>query len=1027
MNLSEIAFEYRRFVFLLLTILLIYGAVSYFTLPAREDPEITIREALVVTRFPGLNPERVEQLITKKLEEVIRKIPEVEEIRSSSTTGRSVIHVEIQDRFFHLDAIWQNLRNKVNGVQSLLPEGTTPSQVNDEFGDVAVITLALSGEDFDMAALYQMSKHIRDVLYGVAGTKKIDVLGVQEERVFLEFSNAKLAQLGFSPMQLVSILQNQNIIRPGGQVDTGARSFVVEPSGNYQSIEDIGNTLISLPGSPDVVALSDLVDIHLDYIDPPHQPSYFNGKPAIIFAISMLSSYNVLEYAPRMQVAIDQLAQTLPVGFHLDVATWQASQVARTVYGVSLSVGQTLLIVLLVVILFLGVRTGIIVGSIIPFVMLTTLAFMQFFAIPLERMSLATLIIALGLLVDNGIVVAEDFKRRLEEGESRKKALKECGGELSVPLLISTLTTILVFLPLMLADHVAGEYTRSISLVILISLLVSWVLAIFCTPTLCYYFLKVDLSASKQKRGIIEKVHQGYRLFLHWALRYRRLFLSLMLVLLIGSAKLMGLVPKQFFPDSDRTQILIYVELPSDTSSRTTDRRMQDLFAWLKEPGRFPHIDSFSGYAGYGGPRFVLSLAPGDPSDNTGFIVANINETQNMQPTLDALREGFPQAFPDLFIRASRMFLGPSDSSKLEIQVKGPDADVIYGKAQEIAALFRTIPGTIDIRLNWENRITKVLVKVDQQRARRSGITSDDVATSMQAYFSGVEITEFRQGDTIIPIIIRAAAAERFNLDRIRTMSVYSSARGTNVPLFQIADFEPVNQYARIDRENMFRTVTIEAKNLQMTAEDLKQVLDGMLAPVEADLPLNHAIEYDGVIADSASAQKALSANVPVVLGMIVLLLVLQFNSFRRPLIIILTIPLSLIGAVLGLWVTGSYFGFMATLGLYSLAGIIINNAIVLIDRIDLERQGGKEGYEAIIHAASLRLRPITMTTITTILGLLPLILSQDALFYGMSNAMAFGLGVGTLLTLGVVPVLYAILFKIKSPAPSPSSEGHVS
>jgi multidrug efflux pump len=1017
MNLSQIAFEYRRFVFLLLTGLLIYGAVSYFTLPAREDPQITIREALVITKFPGLNPERVEKLITKKLEEVIRKIPEVEEIRSSSTTGSSIIHVEIQDRFSDLKPIWQNLRNKVDQVQSKLPKGSYPSQVNDEFGDVAVITLALSAEDFNMAAMYDMSTHVRDVLYRVTGTKKIDVLGVQGERVYLEFSNAKLAQLGFSPNQLIKILQTQNIIRPGGLVDTGRRSFVIEPTGNFNTIADIGATLISLPGSIDVVALSDIVDIHRGFVDPPNQTSYFNGKPAIIFAISMLSGYNVLEYAPRMKTAIEHVAQTLPIGFQLDIATWQANQVANTVNGVSINVGQTLLIVLLVVVLFLGIRTGIIVGSIIPFVMLTTLAFMNIFDIALERMSLATLIIALGLLVDNGIVIAEDFKRRLESGDSPQKALKNCGGELTIPLLISTLTTVLVFLPLMLAQHVAGEYTRSISLVILIALLVSWVLAIMCTPTLCFYFLKVDGTKEAKQGFMIQKINSAYGAFLTWALNKRVLFLLLMFGLLIGAGKMMQLVPKQFFPNSDRTQILINVELPSDTSSRTTDRRMQDIFTWINDKEIFPHIESFSGYAGYGGPRFVLSLAPGDPADNTGFIVANIDKLENMQTTLEKLRVGFPEQFADTFVRVSRMFLGPSDSSKLEVQVKGPDADVIYKKAQEIAQLFRNIPGTIDIRINWGNRITKVLVKVDQQRARRSGITSDDVALSMQTYFSGVEITEFREEDNIIPIIIRASAAERFNLDRIRTMNVYSSARGTNVPLFQVADLAPVNQYARIDRENMFRTVTIEAKNLQMTAEDLKLVLDPLLVPLIKQLPINHNIEYDGVITTSAEAQKALSASVPMVLGVIVMLLVLQFNSYRRPLIIIMTIPLSLIGAVLGLLVTNSFFGFMGTLGLYSLAGIIINNAIVLIDRIDLERKAGSTDYDAIIQACAMRLRPITMTTITTILGLLPLIISCDPLFYGMANAMAFGLGVGTILTLGVVPVLYAMLFGIKHPS----------
>ncbi|MEG3640172.1 efflux RND transporter permease subunit [Magnetococcus sp. PR-3] len=1015
MNFTCLAFRYRRLVLIILLALLAYGAASYFTLPAREDPEITIREALVVTRYPGLNPDRVEMLITRKLEERIRSIPQVEEIRSTSTMGRSIIHVEIQDRFSDLEPIWQDLRNKVGAAQSSLPSGTQTSVVNDEFGSVSVVTLALSADGFDMAAMHDMSKHIRDVLYSVEGTKKIEILGVQEERIFLEASNAKMARLGISPNTLITILQSQNIIRPGGEIDTGSKSFIIEPTGNYETIDEIGETLISLPGTEEVIPLSDIVTIRRDFLDPPHQTSYHNGQPAVMFAISMLTGYNVLEYAPRLKTVIEQVEQTLPIGFNLAIATYQADQVASTIHGVSSSVIQTLIIVLVVVMLFLGIRTGLIVGAIVPFVMLATLAIMNMMSLSLERMSLATLIISLGLLVDNGIVIAEDFKRRLENGLNRDAALKGVGDELTVPLLISSLTTILVFLPLMLADHVAGEYTRSISLVIMIALLTSWVLALGFTPTLCYYFLKID--PHRQKGGKAQRARRSFALytrFLHWALSNRILFMGLMFTLLVGSGWLMRYVPQQFFPNSDRAQILAYVELPAGTSARTTDRRMRDIFTWLEDKQQFPYITGYTGYTGYGGPRFVLTLTPGDPAENTGFMVFNIDELEHVETTLNQLRTGFRAQFPDMFIRVSRMFLGPSDSSKLEIQVKGPDADVIYQKAQQIAEHLRTIPGTIDVRNDWQNRITKVLVKVDQNRARRAGITSDDIARSMQSYLNGIEVTQFREQDDIIPIIMRASDAERFNLDRMRSMNVYSSTRGMTVPLFQIADFEPYNQYAFIQRENMFRTVTVEAKSLIMTAEDLKKRVDPQLDALKEDLPVNHSIEYDGVIADSADAQQALGANVPIVLGLIVVLLVGQFNSFRRPTIIILTIPLALIGAVVGLLATGSYFGFMVTLGLYSLGGIIINNAIVLIDRIDIEQQAGKSPFTAIIDASVMRLRPITMTTITTILGLMPLILARDPLFYGMSNAMAFGLGVGTLLTLGVVPVLYALLFRVK-------------
>lgn len=1016
MNLTALAFNYRKPVFLVLFLLLINGVFAYFTLPAQEDPTITIREAVVTTQFPGMAPDRVEQLITKKLEEEIRKIPEVKEIKSSSATGISTIHVKIYDRYFNLDDIWQDLRNKVNAVQSRLPQGTRPTYVNDEFGDVSVVTLALTANGFEMSQMYDIAQHIRDTLYGVEGTKKIDILGAQAERIYLEASNAKLAQLGISPKALIGELQNQNIVQSGGRVDTGAKSFIVEPSGNFDSIPDIENTYISIPNSEDFIALKDIVTIKKGYIDPPDKIAYFNGQPAIFFATAMLPEYNILEFAPRFKNKLADIKATLPIGYELHIATYQADQVEKTVRGVSLNVLQTLSIVLVVVVLFLGVRTGLIVGAIVPFVMLVTLSIMKFSGIKLERMSLATLIISLGLLVDNGIVIAEDFKRRLELGVDRYNAMIQGCKELAIPLLSSSGTTILFFLPLMLAEHVAGEYTRSISLVILITLLSSWVLALAITPILSYYFIKLPKTTdiAKQPNAKLDRFYTVYESFLHWVLSHKTLFMSIMLVLFIGSGYSMKFVAKQFFPDSDRTQILVNIDLPNGTSSRETNRQMKDIFAWFNNKEQFPYINSFSGYVGFSGPRFVLSLNPEDPAENKGFIVLNVKPDTDVSKTVLALDTQIEAQFPNVSARVKKMFLGPSDSSILKIQVKGPDKNVIYSKAQEVMAVLNDAPSAINVRTDWENLITKISVKVDQHRAKRAGLTSSDIAQALESYFSGANITNFRDQDEIIPIMLRAGEEERYNLDRLRTLNVYSQKTGKAVPLFQVADFEPVNQFSMIHHEDMFRTISIEARNTAMSAEDFKVLVDEQIQALKADLPVNHTIEYDGVIKESAAGQKALSANMPLVLGFIMILLVAQFNSFRKTLVITLTIPLSFIGAVMGLFLMQAPFGFMVTLGLYSLAGIIINNAIVLIDRIAIEQAEGKNEYQAIIDACLTRLRPITMTTITTMMGLLPLIIGQDALFYGMASVIAFGLGIGTILTLGVVPALYAGFYKVQ-------------
>ena len=1017
MNLTKIAFNYRKSIFMVLALLLINGVFAYLTLPAQEDPTITIRQAIVTTSYPGMAPERVEQLITRALEKEIRKIPEVEELTSTSTTGQSVIHVEIYDRYFNLDNIWQDLRNKVAQAEANLPDGTGKPFVNDSFGDVSVVTLALTADGFSMGQMYDIAKHIQDNLYSVAGTKRVDILGLQEERIFLEVASAKLSQLGISPQTILEELQSQNIISPGGQVDTGARFIVVEPTGNFTSLDEMGDFHITIPDTGDTIALKDIVSLRRDYIDPPHQPAYYNGKPAIMFAISMLPGYNLLEYAPRIKAKVTQIESTLPIGYQVDFATFQADQVQRALRGVSINVLQTLAIVLVVVIVFLGLRTGLIVGSIVPFVMLTTLAIMQFSGMVLEKMSLATLIIALGLLVDNGIVIAEDFKRRLEEGNERYSAMCQGGKELAMPLLSSSITTILFFLPLMLADHVAGEYTRSISLVILITLMTSWVLALCVTPILCYYFIRVDKNSALSELNSTEqhRFYAKYEQFLHWVLSHKTIFMVLMVLLLAIAMNGFRYVSQQFFPDSDRTQIMVYIDLPNGTSARATNRQMLAVFDWLDNKQRFPEITSFSGYSGFNGPRFVLTLNPEDPADNKGFIVLNVQDSTDLNAMVNKLHNGLIDNFPNVSGRVKRMYAGTSDSNTISIQVKGPDKAIIYAKADEIMAVLHQIPNTKNIRTDWENRIVKLQVKVDQHRARRAGVTSEDIARALQGFFTGEVVTNYREDDDIIPVILRAKEYERFNLDRLRTVSVFSNTSSVAIPLFQVAEFIPVNQYAKIQREDMFSTITVEATNTQMTAQDLQLIIDDKIQALKADLPVNHRIEYDGVIEESAEAQQALGASMPMVIGLVLVLLVIQFNSYRRALIIVLTIPLSIIGAVAGLLIMQAPFGFMVTLGIYSLAGIIINNGIVLIDRIDIERAEGKSDYQAIIDSCLTRLRPIAMTTVTTIMGLFPLMMNSESMFYGMATVLAFGLGVGTVLTLGVVPVLYASFFKVSN------------
>lgn len=1022
MSISGIALKYQRVVFSMVLVLMVYGFISFFQLPSREDPKITIREAVITTVHPGMPAQQVEQLITKTLEQVIIEMPEIEEIRSFSQPGVSIIHAEALDIHFNLDQIWDDLRHKIERVQGDLPPGTWAPMVNDTFGDVAVVTAALHGEDYHYGELLDMAEHIRTQLYGIKGTEKIELLGAQEERLFLEYEDVKLASFGLTPQQLSRILQAQNIIYAGGLLQAGAKAFWIDPSGLYQSKEEVGETLIPLPNGAGAVPLRDLVNIRYDVEDPPQRKAYYNGKPSIVFAISMNDQFNLLDFSPRMLEKMDEVRHLLPAGMHFELITRQAEQVEKAVFGVTRSVIQTLVIVLVVVVLFLGLRTGLIVGSIVPSVMLITLSIMAFTGIPLERMSLATLIISLGLLVDNGIVIAEDFLRGLEDGESREETMKRTGRELAIPLLTSSLTTILVFMPLMLADHVAGEYTRSISIIIFYTLSISWLLALTVTPLMCYHFIKVDKDKDKSKRDITHRLfdwmNSGYRFLLKLTLRARPLFILLMIGLMVLAIWGVSSLNKEFFPGSDRTQLLMYLDFPPDTPANEVDARIQDVFGYLNDRENLPHIANYAGYVGFGGPRFVLSLTPIDPAPYKAFVMVNVDEYQNIASTQQQLIEQMSQLFPEIEVGVNRMFLGPTDSSVIEIQVKGPDADFIYATAQKLMKILDDVPDTVNIGTDWEGRVTRLWIDIDQLKARRAGLTSADVARSMATYFSGDVVTEFVATDRLYPIVLRGAESERHNLERVHSVMIYPSNGGAGVPLEAIAKVELRNDFARIAHENLVRTITVDGKNYAMTAEVLKPQIDAEIQKLMAEMPPNHTIEYDGVIQMSEEAQTALSAYLPICLGLIFWVLMGQFNSFRRTGIILITLPLLIIGAVLTLYIFGASMGFMVTLGLYSLAGILANNAIVLIDRIDLEREESpeKDGWETIVDASVRRLRPIIMSTGTTVLGLLPLILAKDVLFYGMALAIAGGLVVGTLLTLGLVPVLYSYFFRIKKP-----------
>lgn len=1014
-GITRFGLDASRLTLVFIALVVVAGSLQFISFPRQEDPPIVIREVVVTAQFPGMNPEDVEQLITQRIEAELRSMPEIENIWSDSKTGVAIVHADTADDYDDVDAIWQKVRNRMLDLAPHLPAGTVGPYVNDEFGLTAIATIALWAEGFSMAEMRTVARDTRDRLYELDGIRKVELWGVHEEQVFLEFSTAKLAQLGVSIQQILKTLRDQNVVLPGGRYAVAGQDVIVEPSGNFRSVEDIERVLIAVPGSDKSVELKDLLRVRRGYSEPASDIAYYDGKRAIIISVSITPGVNSVEFGERLTARVRDLESRLPVGYVLDFATFQPDLVQKAVNGALSNVYQTLVIVLVVVMVFLGLRTGLIVGSFVPMTMLMGLILMRFFGIELERISIASAIIALGMLVDNGIVIAEDIRNRLERGEDRRAACLNTASALAVPLLTSSLTTILAFVPILLLTGQVGEYAYSLPVVVTILLLSSWFLSMYITPFMCFFFMRVS-QKSDSGSGDTDDPYSGriygvYRALLDRFLNRRYVVLVATVVVLASGGWVGSNLVREMFGHSDRNQFLIYLDLPAGYSIEATDDVVRRLTGWLSNDSINPEITGTVAYVGTGGPRFVLALAPFDPDPHRAFIVANTEAGDQVDEVAVRVRQHIAGALPEVEGRVKKMWTTGDEPGFVEIRLFGPDTWPLYAQGVALTDRIRSIPGSIDVRNNWENTVIKAPIAVDQARARRAGITSQDVANSLQAVVDGIKASEYRETDRAIPIIVQSVAEERAQGSDFASIRVAAAETGRGAPLLQIADISGEWDFSRVARYNQERAVTVEFKHEVLKASEL---LDLVTPEIEAlDLGEDYRWEVGGEIERQSETLPKLFEYLPHCVFLIVVLLIWQFNSFRRPAIILFTLPLAFTGALFGLYLFRAPFDFFGILGLLSLAGIIINNGIVLIDCIDSERMSGKDAYTAIVEATLSRFRPICMTTITTILGVVPLIISRDPVFYSLALIIATGLAFGTVLTLGVVPVLYALLFRV--------------
>ncbi len=1022
MNLTRAAIEKNRITFVVLAVILAAGIRSYLGMPQSEDPGFTIRTAMVITYFPGASPERVEQLVTDKLEKAIQEIPQVDVIKSQSKNGVSIIFVDIQERYKVMRPIWDNLRRKVARAADELPDGVIGPNVNDEFGDVFGTVVNLTGDGYSYAELKDVADEVRDELLLIDEVAKVKIHGEQEERVFVEYNNARLAELGLSPEQLKSILESRNIINPGGQVRTLHEEIVLEPSGNFESIEDLKRTIISLPGRDELIYLEDVTEISRGYIHPPSRKMRASGEPGLALAISMREGGNILLLGEEVTKTIARAQESYPHGIDFEFTQFQAGEVDKKVKDFVSNLMQAVAIVMLVMLLSLGLRTGLVVASLIPTAIIMAFIFMALFDVGINSMSLAALIIALGLLVDNAIVMSESIMVQMAEGKPAKDAAIASAVELKTPLLVSSLTTAAAFLTIYLAKSAVGEYTAALFQVVTITLLCSWVLALTMIPLLCVMFLKVK----PQPAGVYDtNFYRGYRSMLLASLRRPWLSIVVVALVFLGTMQLFGLIPAIFFPPNERASLTAELELPTGTPLARTEEIVIEVERFIEENLRVTPeqietgrdgVTNWATFIGEGAPRFFLSYSPEYASPEYAILVVNTSSREYVDVAVDKLRV-FCRRFPGLKAKIEPLPLGPPAGDPIEVRVSGRDTDVIFRLVDQVKRRLGEVEGPRNISDDWGAKSKKLLVKINEARAQRAGVTHQDIAISLQTVLSGITTTEYREDDKIIPVTLRSVGAgEELNLRKLDSLNVFSQATGRSVPLMQVADLEVAWQPANIRRRDRLRTVTI-ATDLEpgFTAIAVNRVLVPLLDRDSANWPLGYSYEIGGEDEASQEANASIGEQVPIAGLIIVLLLVSQFNSIRRPLIILITIPLGLIGVVVGLLVMRSYFGFMTLLGIVSLSGIVINNAIVLLDRIEIEiSENGLTPQRAVIESAQRRMRPILLTTLTTVGGLIPLYIGGGVMYRPMAVAIMFGLVFATALTLGVVPVLYALFFKVR-------------
>lgn len=1010
MGPAEFSIKNRLIMFIVLALTMVGGWYSYQNIARFEDPEFTIRTAQVVTQYPGATPEEVANEVTETLESAIQQLGEVDEVRSVSSAGRSEISVDIlysaSPTKADLQQIWSKLRNKVSDASGQLPPGAGAPYVADDFGDVYGLSFLVTGDGYTPAEISEYARGLRTELLEVDDVAKVQLFGAQQEAIYVEVSRERANALGLSVEQIYADLDQQNSVVSSGDVQFGDRRMVLQITGEIGSVDAIRNLTVSTATTGQIVTLRDVATVTRDYIDPRPNIVRWNGQPAIALGVSNVSGANVSKMGEGIDAKLEETSPLRPIGIEVHEFYHQGKVTTQAVSDFAVNVIAALVIVLVTLFFFMGLRSAIIIGATLIVTIAATLAVMFVWGIPMHRISLGALIIALGMLVDNAIVVTEGILVGTQQGRKKLDIAKEIVDRTKWPLLGGTLVGIIAFAPIGFAPGSTAEFTGDLFWVVMISLLFSWVFAITAVP------LFGDMLFKESEGPVEEKPEHPffgkYRALMRQVLARSNLAILTVVGLFVLAIFGFNFVKSGFFPPSTSPQIVVDFSMPEGTDISVTDGNMREIEGFLTE---LEGVEGIQTLVGQGTLRYMLVYSPESPSSAYGQFLIRTTDYGAIAGLLPQIQQHIDANFPDAQAKVWQFQLGPGGGSKIEAEFSGPDPAVLRELANEAKAVMAADGRAISIKDDWRQPVSVVQVQYDADSGRRLGISREDLANALRTNFSGRDVGVYREGDQLIRIISRAPARERLNEESLRGVQIFSQSTGQAVPILEVVDgFETVWQDAKLRRVDRVWTINAQADPLP---GDLASTLFERLRPQIEDiaLPDGYGLKWNGEFGDSAEANESLASTLPLGFLAMVLVVVVLFNALKQPLVIWLIVPLALIGVVIGLLVTDTAMEFMAILGLLSLSGLLIKNAIVLVDQMDLEIREGKPRFDAVLDSAASRVRPVMMGSLTTVLGVIPLFL--DAFFKSMAVVLVFGLTFATVLTLIILPVFYAKAFGI--------------